>query len=249
MVVIMFFLSHRFVYQHLNFTTEQKFTAALTVLCIFADDPFSGLYIHKPSVYLIMVRVVIASLFRVFIRYYIVILYESLRSQRKTEAEHNNWMTFGLFFCLAIADAVASIAHEWDALTSNLMGKGRFAIGGQWASELLGDALIAFTAAGAIFALDSAEIFRFGVYTCHVMVFLLITTTVSQLRIKCVTNEINPVLLLADFFAHNYFVGMMNYVHWPCHDGKTYANPGSALNHVITEQIDEEYDDSTRSFD
>jgi hypothetical protein len=109
-------------------------------------------------------------------------------------------------------------------------------------------ALIAFTDADAIFALDSAEIFRFGVYTCHIMIFLLITLTVSQPKVKCVTNAMAQVLLLAEFFAHNYFVGMMSYVHWPCQDVKTYANPWSAKNHVITEQIGEEYNDSTRSF-
>jgi hypothetical protein len=79
---------------------------------------------------------------------------------------------------------------------------------------------------------DQSTVFRFGVSIYHVF----------KLWIWCMSNETNPILMLAAY----YVVWMIDEVHWLCQDVKEDLNPGFALNHAIKDQTDEEYDELTR---
>jgi hypothetical protein len=225
----------------LRVTAEQKLTAILTVLCFFSDDPFSGLFVHHPAFLMIALRLIIASFFRVFLRYYVAFLFESVRRQRCTGTTVRDWALLAFFGGVAAVDVVTALAHELDLLHGRFQR--RDPVLARYITELATDGAVAVCAIAAYAALDSAESFRFAVYTAHFSLWLLIVTVISHFRAFSVVNELNPVLMLAEFLAQNYFVGMMNFVHGAVQDGKAYANPSSALNHMIIESA-EEYEES-----
>jgi hypothetical protein len=251
MMAVVVLVAYRFMWSRdeLGVTWEQRFTGVLAVLCVVSDDPFAGIYVNRPGVFLCMFRVLVGSVFRVGVRYYIAGLFDLVGSQRRTETKVKDWWVFGFFIAMAVVDGIASVVREWDGLTSKLMESSPLTMLARYGSEFLSDAVIVLAVISAWTTLDSPDIFRLAVYTCHVSIILLISSAVSLLKISCIANEMNPILMLAEFMAHNYFVAMMTYVHWPCQDRKSYANPSSALNQMITDHIEDAEDYSTPSME
>jgi hypothetical protein len=240
-VALYFLYQFRCAPEALRLTTEQKLTAVLTIFCLFSDDPFSGLFVHHPTFSVIALRLIVAALFRVFVRYYVALLFESVRLQRRTGASLRDWLLLAFFVAIATVDILASFGHELDALHSRF--KKRVPVLARYIAELAADGAVAVCAIGGYEELDSSESFRFTIYAVHFSLWLITVTAVSTFRTFSVKNEMNPVLILGEFLAHNYFVGMMNFVHATVEDGKSYANPSSALNHMIMESAGE-YEES-----
>jgi hypothetical protein len=65
---------------------------------------------------------------------------------------------------------------------------------------------------------------------------------VFQIKVNKVSEEMNPILITLEFFAQNFFVGMMNYVHWSCHELRAYANPNRAVSSIIMDEVQGEDD-------
>jgi hypothetical protein len=232
------YLAYRLRYKfrsQVHLCLEQKITIFLLVLCLCADDPFSGLYIMQPSLYLILLRVIIGSLFRISIRFYIVMLFDSICCQRKRESARSGWLISAFFIVMFIFDAAAAVAHEVDAYRTKLMETPRLIVTGRNICELVCDVFDIVYIVRAALNLDETELFRFTVYIVHTIFFLLVSTTASQIRVMNQKDEMNPIVILMEFLAQNCFVFFMNDAHLPVIGASRYENPNRAINGAFAE--------------
>jgi hypothetical protein len=178
----------------------------------------------------------------VFIRYYITVILDSVICQRKGGSPLKDFIMLTFFLAMTAIDGLTSVRHELDAYSTRLMTTGKFVIVGRYVSELFCDTFIFVYLFLAWSRLDETEVFRFVVYSVNIAFFIIISTTVSQIKVSKVSEEMNPILMMLEFLAQNFFVGMMNYVHWPCHELRTYANPNTAVSGIIMDEVQEEDD-------
>jgi hypothetical protein len=226
----------RYTYKNLvHLCLEQKITIFLLVLCFCADDPFSGLYIGHPALGLILLRVIIGSLFRISIRFYIVMIFDSICCQRKRENARSSWLISAFFIVMFIFDAVAAVAHEIDAYRTKLMETPRIIVTGRSICELVCDLFDVAYIVRAALNLDETEMFRFTVYIVHTVFFLLVSTTASRIKVQNQKDEMNPILILMEFLAQNGFVFFMNDAHLPVIGTSKYADPSRAINGAFVE--------------
>jgi hypothetical protein len=120
---------------------------------------------------------------------------------------------FPFFFCLKLIAAGIAVKHELDASNTRLMTTERFIVFGRYISELVYDSFDAVYLMHAWMNLDEIGMFHFVVDCCHIVFFLLVSTTVSQLKVLGMCDEMNPILTYLEVLSQNYLVGMINYIY------------------------------------
>jgi hypothetical protein len=165
-------------------------------------------------------------------------IFDSIRCQRKRENPRSSFLISGFFVGMFLLDAVAAVAHEMDAYHTRLMDTPRMIVIGRNLCELVCDGFDLVYILRAALTVDESEMFRFTVYSVHTAFFLLVSTTASQIKVRSQKDEMNPVLIMMEFLAQNYFVFLMNEAHIPTQGSVRYAEPGRALNRLFIEEED-----------
>lgn len=192
-------------------TSEQKLTYFLIILCFFSDYPLSNIYIGKFTLIIMIFFIVLNSLFQTFLLYFVISIFRCLKGQFHSKYVFANRPIVSLFIALTIADIVFSIMNFIDLYNFKyLKDLNSF----QSASTFCELSLTLFTIFIIIensVSFDETEFQRFIAYSFHTF-FMMIVTFPS----KIIKNEIqfSYIASLIEATGYNLFVITMCYFHW-----------------------------------
>ena len=206
-------------------TSEQKLTFVLVLCCAVADDPFEFLYFSRPSMIFVGLRATFNALFTYFARYYIIALFDSVRCQRKRESSRKWLATVIVFVCVGILDTLASIWHEVEIANTRISDPDASILAVNYMCVLVSNFMVVVYVWMAIASLDETERFRFWVYLGNSALFLVISSTISIVRLLKPLSDVDVPLLTVELMTNTVFVVSMVAAHWPVIEAEGYRNP------------------------
>ena len=196
---------------------EQKLTVFLLFFAILADDPLYFLQFLEVTRIGIIYDVVTASLFKVYLLFFMLTLFDSLRFKNRKIEKCFFTPKYFLFAIMIWADilhrlydhsqtyAFAQLASPWTRwLISSV----------QWALQLVAVAWLLIAVWKASFMIDVTENYKFTAYaTTSISSFLVVTIfeLLSQLKLLRHTS----LSFVMVFSVQNCFVLIMTIFHWP----------------------------------
>jgi hypothetical protein len=220
---------------------EQKLTVPLLVLDLLFSNPFYIIHSYVPSQKLILITTIIQSLFTSYFRFFVLVLFDSLRyKNRKTD--HCFFLPkiafVLLFFVIGVVHGVSDdVASFGDSPLERNHAEGIFEKA-EAALYIVYLAWVVKCVAHSAAQVDVTERYKFIMYLAA-SGFSLLILGVVQIVFKALNLFSLSSLHFAIVFAvQNVFVLLMAYFHWPyemLHDQSYVDRPGDVSEHTPAE--------------
>lgn len=204
-----------------------------------SDFPAANIHRNKNTFYFVIFCLLISSLFNVFSRFYIAIIFNSVRMQKKQINGLGYLIIFSLFVVLAIINAISTFSYEYNLEHFIPINRKMTRI----FVEISCDTIILILIAQTALSIDETEVFRFIFYFVHSALVTFITITSALVRCFDISIDLKTTMEMMEFASLNIFVIVMSYAHWPCimnSNRKYNTSPeGSQQKIIIDEEIEE----------
>lgn len=192
--------------------TEQKATLALIIFAFLTDFPTADIHRSEKTFFLVLICSIISSLFNVFSRFYITVIFNSVRMQKKQISRLEYLMIFSLFSVLAVINAVSTVSYEYSLQHFTLINRKMTKI----FVEISCDTIILILIAQTALSIDETEVFRFIFYFVHSVLAIFISGTSTIIQCFDISIDVKTTMEMMQFASLNIFVIVMSYAHWPC---------------------------------
>jgi hypothetical protein len=219
---------------------EQKLTIPLLVLDFLFTDPLYIVHFYYPSRNLIILHTVLVALFTSYFRFFVLVLFDSLRfKNRKTT---NCFFAPKILFVLCTF--VVSVIHGVGDDVASLGDSPLERVHSEGASERVETMFYffyLFWVAGSVLAasaqVDVTERYKFNMYLSAVAFSLLALGVVQLIFYRLRLFGRSSLHFAISFAVQNIFVLLMAYCHWPYEmlQDQTYMDNGDTSEHAPVE--------------
>lgn len=225
-----------------NITYEQKFSVVLLVLGVISN--FSYRYSNsQTNLGLLIIQVVIQSFFALYLRYYVLIIYDSVRRQRKSPNGIITYISATVYVIITFIYIIVSILYEIDAYNLKLIENSVRNSTLKYVCELVCNIFAIASIVMAAMSLDETEMFRFYVYSAHSFMMITFSAISSIAGIGGPLRYVSATHLLLGFLSENLFAIVMGYLHLP-YQYETNEKYQTGTEHkediLVLDQIEEE---------
>jgi len=194
---------------------EQKITSFLVLFCILADNP---LYIQQliwPSHFGAWANLAFLSVFRVYLRFFIIVLFDSLRYKNRKLQKCFFIPKILLSILDLITDIVVSVSNSKEI--PDIITHDQAEIVFNARNIVLSIYIIwaVFSIVKAFAFIDITEKYKITVYTILSSISLIISGLTSFVFGKIQFFNKTSISFLVSFSVQNFFVVLMVVFHWP----------------------------------
>lgn len=213
-MIVMFFIYTRLMFR-IKFrvwTTEQKLTYFLIIVCFLSDYPLSDINLGKSTLIVKIISIILNSIFQSFTLFFVISIFSGLKVQH-TSSDLILIMIFGLIiFIVTIIESISSIINFVNLCNYQfLSNQNHYLHSIPIFCKLFLNLMTIFIIVVFSASSDETEFSRFITYSIHTFMMLIVTFPAKMMK-----NEIqySYIASLIEVTGYNSFVITMSYFHW-----------------------------------